>query len=103
MTRYVLLAAAILAVPMLCGDASAELFGFLNPGFTNPDIEAMKDIIKQEFEKREGVKVIEVEMIKESSTKAIGFVKLQVPLFGQITKSCSATMGESGRYIWECR
>ena len=43
-------------------------------------------------------------MLKESSTKAAGFVKLQVPLVGEIMKSCSATMMEEGkRYIWQCQ
>jgi hypothetical protein len=72
-------------------------------GFTSEDIEAIKKSIKQEFEKQEGVSVIEVVMMKESSTKAVGFVKLKLPTFGEISKSCSATMGEDGKnYLWSC-
>ncbi|MCC8957247.1 hypothetical protein H8B02_28575 [Bradyrhizobium sp. Pear77] len=62
----------------------------------------MKKTIKQEFEKRDGIAVVDVVMIKESAAKATDFVKLSVPLFGGVTKACSATMGEGSQYIWRC-
>jgi hypothetical protein len=72
-------------------------------GFTNAELKAMEGSIKKEFEKREGVKVTQVYMIRESSTKATGFVKLEVPLFSEIAKSCSATMEQGGNhYVWQC-
>ena len=73
------------------------------PGFVKADIKAMKESIRTEFEKREGIEVVEVEMIRESDTKATGFVKLKTRLLGEIMKSCSATMElDSNRYIWRC-
>jgi len=83
--------------------AQATAAWWWESGFTDADIDAMTKSIKEEFEKREGVKVIEVQMLKESSKKAIGFVKLQVPLFGEIAMPCSASMAENGRYIWQCQ
>jgi hypothetical protein len=71
-------------------------------GFSNADLEAMKTHIKTEFEKQPGITVTEVEMIRESSKKATGFVKIRMPLVGEIMKSCTATMGQDNRYIWRC-
>jgi hypothetical protein len=72
-------------------------------GFSEADLNAMKVSIKSEFEKREGVVVKDVVMMKESSNKAVGFVKISVPILGDVTKSCSATMDEGGKnYIWRC-
>jgi hypothetical protein len=81
----------------------ATLAGCSPPGFSDADIEAIKKSIKTEFEKREGVTIVEVTMLKENSKKAIGLVKLNVPLVGEITKPCTATMGEDSRYIWQCQ
>jgi hypothetical protein len=97
--KKLLTTAAVLV--MLTTQATAAWW--LEYSFTDADIDAMTKSITEQFEKREGVKVIEVQMLKENSKKAIGFVKLQVPLFGEITKSCSATMAENGRYIWQCQ
>jgi hypothetical protein len=72
-------------------------------GFVDEDIESMKRSIKREFASREGVRVIEVDMMQESASKATGFVKLEIEGLGKISKSCSATMEQSGkRYIWQC-
>ena len=80
----------------------ATLAGCSPSGFSDADIEAIKKSIKTEFEKREGVTVVDVTMLKESPKKAIGLVKLNVPLAGEITKACTATMGEVPQYIWQC-
>jgi hypothetical protein len=73
-----------------------------NSGFTDEDIAKVKESIRDEFDKRPGVKVVEVQMLKESPNKLMGFVKAKAPLFGEITKSCSATMGEGHEYLWRC-
>jgi hypothetical protein len=62
----------------------------------------MKDSIRSEFEKR-GVTVVEVEMVRKNPQEVIGLVKLQIPLIGEVTKSCSATMTEGSRYFWQCQ
>jgi hypothetical protein len=41
-------------------------------------------------------------MLKESSNKLTGFVKVSVPMFGEVSKPCSATIGEGRQYIWRC-
>ena len=74
-------------------------------GFVQEDIDNLKKDIKTEFEKREGVRVTDVQIIKESPKKLSGFVKLTISVFGQsteVTKSCTATMGDDNKYIWKC-
>ena len=70
-------------------------------GFTQPDIDALHKTIKDEFEKRPGVSVTDVQLLRESPRKLVGFVKLKIS-GEEITKSCSATMGDNAQYIWEC-
>lgn len=74
-------------------------------GFTEDDINKCKKSIKSEFEKRRGVTVTEVNLIKESSKKLTGFAKMNVSILGEeieVMKSCTANMGEDGQYIWKC-
>ncbi len=73
-------------------------------GFSESDIERTKQDIRSEFEKRPGLIVVDVQMIKESPTKLTGFVKIQpkglpksVGALGEIAK-----MGENRQYIWRC-
>lgn len=47
-----------------------------NHGFADEDIVKVKDLIRAEFEKRPGIKVLAVQMMKESPTKLMGFVKV---------------------------
>lgn len=73
-----------------------------SPSFSKEDIDAIKKSITQEFGKREGIKVVDVVMLKESATKLTGYAKISVAEFGEITKPCSATMAQEGGYIWRC-
>lgn len=75
-----------------------------DPGFTAAEIDRVKASIKTEFEKRDGVSVEDVTMLKETARKLSGFVKLRIsPLPNPITKACNATMEESGgKYLWRC-
>lgn len=71
-------------------------------GFQKEDIAATEKSIKEEFEKRPGLKVTKVTLIKETSRKLTGFVNLEV-MGTPTTKSCQATMADSGgQYIWRC-
>lgn len=92
MTRTaVLLAGAIAAFTLTaCG------------GFSDADIEACKQSIRDEYSRRGGGEVVDVQMVKESSRKLSGFIKIKVPVFGEFTKPCSATMGDDRQYIWRC-
>jgi hypothetical protein len=71
-------------------------------GFTDADVERIEQGIRAEFSKREGIKVEEVKMIRESPRKMTGFATIRAPLIGAVHKSCSATMSEDGQTIWEC-
>lgn len=72
-------------------------------GFAKADLDAMKKSIRTEFEKRDGITVVDVVMLRETPKKATGYVKLKAPVLGEITKPCGATMAEGGQYIWQCQ
>lgn len=71
-------------------------------GFSDQDVTKCEQSIRDEFAKR-GLKVEEVHLIKKSATELAGLVKLRAPLLGSIEKSCTATMGDGGQYIWQCQ
>lgn len=71
-------------------------------GFQPEDIDNVISSIKTEFEKRDGVKVVDVKMIKEADNKLTGFVKLDVDGLA-IAKPCEATMDDSDQqFVWRC-
>ena len=72
-------------------------------GFSDADIAAAKASIRTEFEKRDGVTVSEVALIRENPRKLIGYVKFKIDVLNlDVTKSCSATIGEGNKYIMRC-
>lgn len=71
-------------------------------GFSENDVLRIEQSIRSEFAKRPGVKVESVEMMKESPRKLTGFARIRVPLLGEISKSCTATMGVDGQSMWQC-
>jgi hypothetical protein len=95
-------AGGIISVGALCV-IGYWLWSSAVPHFSDDELSKMKSSIKSEFEKREGLTVKEVVMLRETSTKATGFVKLDAPILGEVTKACSATMGDDWRYIWQCQ
>ncbi|MDX3966046.1 MAG: hypothetical protein QHD01_05535 [Bradyrhizobium sp.] len=73
------------------------------PSFSKSGINSIREDIRSEFSKRDGVRVIDVSLIQESERRLEGFVKLQIDK-AEITKDCSASMSmEDGRTIWGCR
>jgi len=72
-------------------------------GFSEADIPRIEQDITSELSKRRGVKVEEVKMMKESTRRLTGFAKVRVPLLGEVNRNCTATMGEDGQSMWECR
>jgi hypothetical protein len=72
-------------------------------GFSDEAISSIEGDIRDEFSKRRGITVEEVQMLRESPRKLTGFVKAKAPLLGTITKACTATMGDDGRSIWSCQ
>ena len=83
----------------------ALLLAACESGFSQEDIEQAKKSIRTEFEKRPGVKVLDVQLVKESPKKLTGFAKISTSILGssvEVMRSCSATMGEDRQYIWRC-
>lgn len=84
---------------------SCVLLGCTQPGFSEQDVRQTEESIRTEFNKKEGVRVTNVQMIRESPRKLMGIASMSVSLYGQhidVTKSCSATMGDNNSYIWRC-
>lgn len=77
---------------------------YLNrPYFSDDAIRTVEASIKSEFQKRDGVTVDEVRMIRENDRKLKGFVKLTIAgLSSSITKGCEATLGDDQKLIWQC-
>lgn len=71
-------------------------------GFSEADISSIEQGISAEFRRRPGVTVEQVQMLREAPRKLTGFAKLKLPLVGEINKSCTATMGDDGRAMWQC-
>lgn len=96
-----------LIVLVICGAVLYGAWTFIaaQSGFTDDEIVATKESIKREFEKK-GMKVTDVQLIRDGDNrkKLFGMAKLKpTGLDIEVTKSCSATMGDGGQYIWECR
>ena len=73
-------------------------------GFSDADVANIEQDIRTQLAARRGLKVVDVELIKQSPNLLTGFAKVRVPLLGIITKSCSATRGEDGQQsIWQCK
>ena len=72
-------------------------------GFTDSDIPRIEQDIKTKLAKEQKLTVTEVYLQRESPRKLVGFAKVKVPLLGEVNKSCSATMGEDGKSMWECK
>jgi hypothetical protein len=74
------------------------------PSFGQSDITSIRDSIRHEFSNREGVHVIEVNLIRENERRLEGLVKLKVDNLGEMTKDCSAVMSiDDGQSVWGCR
>lgn len=71
-------------------------------GFSDDDVAKIEQSIRENFEKRGGVTVEEVQMIRVEPRRLQGFAKLKLPLIGAVSRTCTATMGEDGRSIWQC-
>jgi len=70
-------------------------------GFTDKDVTNIEGDIRARLSGR-GSKVIDVQLIRESPTRLIGFANLRV--FGiPIYKTCSVTIGRDRQSIWRCR
>lgn len=102
-------AAVVVSIGLLIGfmaalsSAGIVDFNLIEKGFSESDIATVKSSIKEEFEKRENTKVLDVQMMRESKRKLVGFAKIKIAgIDFEISKSCSATYGDR-QYIWECK
>lgn len=73
------------------------------PHFSDSAIPKIKAVIKSNFEKQEGLKVSDIQLIRESPRKLTGYVVLKIEGTDiEATKPCSVTMGDDGNVIWHC-
>ena len=82
-------------------------FVFGMPGwprsYSDTDVESVEKSIRDEWAKRDGVKVNEVVLVKRSPTELTGYAKLSIGSI-PVMKDCSATMDSgSGNSIWKCQ
>jgi hypothetical protein len=73
------------------------------PSFSDDDIKTISANIKKKFEEKREVYVQEVSLVRESSNKLTGFVRLKL-LGGdsEFTKDCTVTRDEKST-LWHCR
>lgn len=73
-------------------------------GFSDADVASIKRQIAEEYEKKPGVKVGEVVLLKKSSRELSGFVKLRhTDINLDQTVRCTAEMGQDrGDSYWRC-
>jgi hypothetical protein len=95
----------------------ASIFGFIffaqrqkelgfDHQFTEADVAKTEADIKNHYESK-GFTVEQVSMVRESSRRLSGFVKVRKSsglLKPEFTKNCVATMdADAAKYIWECK
>jgi len=71
-------------------------------GFTDADIALVEQSIRTEYARRNGLKVADVKLTRESPTHLTGSVKVDVPSLGMVEKACGASLGDRGQPIWQC-
>jgi|KBSMisStandDraft_5_1062788.scaffolds.fasta_scaffold1014787_2 hypothetical protein len=71
-------------------------------GFTDADVALVEKSIRTEYARRNGLKVADVKLTRESPTRLAGSVKVNVPSLGIVEKACNATLGDRGQPIWQC-
>ncbi|MBT1517232.1 hypothetical protein KIP88_43645 [Bradyrhizobium sp. SRL28] len=82
--------------------------------FAQKDVDKIKEDIRTEFGKHDGLKAIAVQLIRENDRKLVGFVKREIEalaelkslggLFdGTMMKECTASMDETWQTLWSCR
>jgi len=74
----------------------------LGHGYSRADAQDIAQNIRDEFSKRPGVTVEDVQMIRVSSTQLSGFARIKVGRI-EANKSCTSTLGEDGRSVWSCK
>jgi hypothetical protein len=75
----------------------------LAPAFSAADIASLESSIKAEFQKRPGVTVLDVHLIRESERKLTGFVRIRIAGI-EVAKPCTVTAGDDGgSSVWVCQ
>lgn len=71
-------------------------------GFTDADVLLVEQSIRTEYARRNGLKVSDVKLTRESPTRLTGSVKVNIPSLGTVVKACNASLGDRGQPIWQC-
>ena len=72
------------------------------PRFASDAEEKIAAQIRKEFEKTEGVKVVDIHLIRKDDREITGFAKLRIGDV-DIVKDCRAPLGTDGRSFWRCQ
>lgn len=93
-----------IAIGMFFGLVAAiAIYHWTKPsGFTDDIVAMVKREIREGYEKR-GAEVKEVVMARQDRRKLIGYVTINVPIFGERQIPCEANMTQDEGYIWNCR
>lgn len=84
------------------------------PHFEKADVDRIKQDIRTEFSKSDGLRVVDVQLIRENDRKLVGFVKLEIEALaelkklggnfdGTMMKECTASMDDNWQMLWSCR
>lgn len=71
-------------------------------GFTEADVAKVEQSIRTEFAKRDGLKVQDVKLVRESPARLTGIATVSIPSMGIVEKACNASLGNRGQPIWQC-
>ncbi|MDO8980292.1 MAG: hypothetical protein Q7V17_13770 [Afipia sp.] len=93
-------------VPLIViGGVVGWYFVSRNPAFNAAGIKEVEQSIRNEYAKNADLTLTEINLLKESDRKLVGFVKVRVKgLSDPVMKSCSATLADDGsQYLWQCQ
>ena len=87
---------------VILGGIAAAVYNYASRPDYQKVIATAEAGIRSEYSKRDGVTVVDVQLIKENDHKLTGFVKLKVADIA-ITHSCAVTLAEDfSKYIYGC-
>ena len=95
----------LMVILVAVGAALYWMFAPAKPMFDDSTIASIQRDIRDEYQKRDGFRVLEVSMMRESERKLVGFARLQIEgLKKEVSKDCTATMSDTGgKTMWSCK
>ncbi len=95
------------SIILLATIAGFLYFLFAAPaGFSESDIETARQKIRDEYAKRPGIEVLEVQLMRKAGDRStlVGFVRVRgTGTSRELTQDCEALMGDKAEFIWRCK